>query len=281
MSQLSDIYDRHAKYQDSLVSAFTEHLHDILIHAQASVTGELQRKLAIIDGMIDNTPGNARIVRGVGKALQKAMDRYGYQRLVNAFVGEFPGQLQFLQEIVDWIGQQTKVPFPPMKFTSSDLNVLTAMSSNAATTLAGVMDTAATTAMSRGLFSVGGLAFADLVETIADKLQASIPQATTVADTSMSVFLRTATEQRYDAMQKDLPGIDMRYKYSGPDDKVTRPFCHRMLAKTRKEGLTRAEIDGLDNMQLPNTFVTCGGYLCRHAWLLDTNFAMKEFKKAA
>lgn len=282
MSKLSEIFARHGKYQDAMVSAFTEHLHAIVLQAQASVTGALQKKLSIKEGVIENTPGNARTLRQVGKLLQKALDAHGYQRLVSAFTTEFPGQLPFLNEIVDWLGEQTVTPFPPINFTAQNLNVLGAVASNATTSLMAVMDNAASVAMTRGLFSIGGLQFSDLIETIADKLNNSIPQATTVADTSMSVFMRTATDERFKAMTRDQPGFVMRYKYAGPDDKVTRPFCHAVLAATRKEAFTREDIDGLDNGQLPNVWITGGGWNCRHIWLVDISaFATSALKKAA
>jgi hypothetical protein len=42
-----------------------------------------------------------------------------------------------------------------------------------------------------------------------------------------------------------------------------RPFCHQHLGKV----FTRDEIDALDNKQLPNPFLTGGGYNCRHQFI--------------
>ena len=52
------------------------------------------------------------------------------------------------------------------------------------------------------------------------------------------------------------------YLYTGPIDNRLRPFCKLHVGKV----LTRAQIDRLDNKQLPNTFLTRGGYNCRHQW---------------
>lgn len=52
------------------------------------------------------------------------------------------------------------------------------------------------------------------------------------------------------------------YLYTGPIDGRIRPFCARLVGRV----LTRAAIDRLDNGQLPNSFLTRGGYNCRHQW---------------
>lgn len=52
------------------------------------------------------------------------------------------------------------------------------------------------------------------------------------------------------------------FQYIGPNDAANRPFCDRLVG----EVLTREEIDALDNGQIPNVFLTGGGYRCRHHW---------------
>lgn len=54
-----------------------------------------------------------------------------------------------------------------------------------------------------------------------------------------------------------------------PDDQLTRPFCRRILEEQR-EGQTysRAEIEAMNNGDLPDVMLTCGGIECRHQWIL-------------
>lgn len=58
-------------------------------------------------------------------------------------------------------------------------------------------------------------------------------------------------------------GLDY-FRYSGPADDVTRPFCISKIGKA----YSRDEIDKLDNGQTgPGTaLIACGGYNCRHRW---------------
>jgi hypothetical protein len=50
------------------------------------------------------------------------------------------------------------------------------------------------------------------------------------------------------------------FAYLGPADTKLRPFCREHVGKV----FTRDEIHALDNGQLPDCFLTGGGYNCRH-----------------
>jgi hypothetical protein len=52
------------------------------------------------------------------------------------------------------------------------------------------------------------------------------------------------------------------FLYSGPIDTRIRRWCLRRVARVYR----RPTIDRMDNGQLPNTFVTRGGWNCRHLW---------------
>src|SRR5262249_28655335 len=112
--------------------------------------------------------------------------------------------------------------------------------------------------------------FADLAEMLADGTEKTVGQASTIAATSQSTFYRTIQARQFEDAD---PAGKFKYRYAGPDDKFTRPFCEHQLQ--RKNPLTQAEIEQLDNGQLPNPFVTGGGFNCRHQWILDTASAMR------
>jgi hypothetical protein len=92
----------------------------------------------------------------------------------------------------------------------------------------------------------------------------SLPRLRTLYDTAMSIYGRQ--------VEALLPGADdpeAAFVYLGPLDNVTRPFCAEWVGKV----LTRADIDDLDNEQLPNVFLTGGGYNCRHGWTQVSQFS--------
>jgi len=83
-------------------------------------------------------------------------------------------------------------------------------------------------------------------------------KAATLFDTLSSILARTTVNAHAD----ELPA-DQKYQYVGPRDAKTRDFCAGLIGQE----LTRAEIDDLDNEQLPDVFLTAGGYNCRHSWI--------------
>jgi hypothetical protein len=53
------------------------------------------------------------------------------------------------------------------------------------------------------------------------------------------------------------------FLYVGPVDSRTRDWCLGLVGKVRR----KEDIETLDNGQLPNPFLTGGGWNCRHSWL--------------
>ena len=53
------------------------------------------------------------------------------------------------------------------------------------------------------------------------------------------------------------------YIYVGPIDERTRDWCLSRVGRV----FTRAQIDAMDNGQIPDPFTTGGGYNCRHKFV--------------
>lgn len=102
-----------------------------------------------------------------------------------------------------------------------------------------------------------------LIGQLADVLDGQRARAATIYDTSLSIVQRVSVQTVSHAV--DLPlqtGEAPLYAYIGPVDAIVRPFCREHLGKV----YTQEEIEAMDNGQLPNPFVTGGGYNCRHLW---------------
>ncbi len=276
---LESIFKRQARYQDSMLEAFYGHLTDITQSAQAKVIAQLQKRLSITDGVMDRTPGNLRVLRSLPTMFQDAMDSSGYPRLVDAWTAQFSQQLPFLQDTLEYISEHLKEPLPAMQFTATDLKVLDGVRASTVATLESVVEMAGTQAMQRALFSVGGLDFEEITGLVADRMSVSVAQARTLADTAQNVFFRTASDVQFRRIEEAYPEEKRLYVYSGPDDKITRPFCHRLLQ--RKRAFTRQEIDAMDNQQLPNVALTGGGWNCRHSFIWDVRSLQEAQAKAA
>jgi hypothetical protein len=262
-----------------MLTAFTDHLRGIIGRAQTATLDRLLKKLKVTDGVIDQTPANMRLLRRVNDIFMEEMDRAGYGRLIDAFVNEFPQQLPFLQDTLAAMSAQLKEPLPPVDFTAKDLSVFSAVRANSVAALEGALQSGATTAMTQALFSVGGLKFSELVATMQAKFDTTLARATTLADTAQATFYRTALDRAYQIIERDAPDIPQIYRYSGPEDSRNRPFCHRLLIADK--GYSREQVDKMDNGQLPNVFLTAGGWNCRHQFLLDTRAILARMKAAA
>lgn len=121
---------------------------------------------------------------------------------------------------------------------------------------------------------------------LADVLDGQRARAATLYDTNVSIAQRIAV-QTVGVPTGDptinAPGVqplatggdvlpvpdDQLYAYVGPVDAIIRPFCLQHIGKV----YTKAEIEALDNGQLPNPFLTGGGYNCRHLWAPISRFS--------
>lgn len=251
---------------DSLVSAFQDNLQGIVSRAQARTLAELRKTLTFDGDQIRRTAANTRAVRKAADIFTRQMDAAGYQRLVDAYVGQFSGLLPLFQDTLRAITETWNQPPPPVEFTATDLRLFAEQQVSTKLGLADVVETIASQATGRALFSVAGLSFSDLVVTLANQFSKTIPQAVSLASTALPTFYRTVADRGYQIIEQDLPSEQVRYTYEGPLDKLTRPFCRRLLQ--RKKAYTREEIGRMDNGQLPNVMLTCGGWLCRHQWVL-------------
>lgn len=116
--------------------------------------------------------------------------------------------------------------------------------------------TALTRALTQHLFSQRPVSA--IVAELENGLDRAESEVTTLFDTQVSIYGRQVEQ----LATEDL-GMAQPFMFLGPMDAKTRPFCARYVGRV----LTRAQIEALDNGQLPNAFLTGGGYNCRHTWV--------------
>ena len=266
---LDDIHERYGTYLDALSDAYQKHLSGIVEKAQATTIARFQRDLKITDGVLDSVPSNLRLLRQFDDIFEQAMDEAGYPQLVEAFVDHFPGQLRFMQEIIADINETIKRKLVPTKLSATTKAILNSFQVNAAQSLDTLVAKTGAQTMRKALFSVGAMKFRDLVEIIGKTFNRTVAESVTLAATSQSTFFRVATLSQFKEAQKD-QDAPLRYQYAGPIDLLIRPFCLRMMEQTASgRSWTMDEISDMDNdSDLPvDTF--CGGWNCRHSWLLS------------
>lgn len=97
-----------------------------------------------------------------------------------------------------------------------------------------------------------------IVDDLLNRLDDDVANIHTLFDTQVSMFGRQVEALATVSLPSDQP-----YLYVGPNDQKNRPFCKEHVGLV----LTRDRIEQLDNGQLPNPFITGGGFNCRHSWL--------------
>jgi hypothetical protein len=264
---LSDIYSQQGKYIDNIVGAFADQLQALVSKAQARLIARLQKQLVIQNGRIAMVPQNLRTLRRLDDLFAEEMKAAGYGQLIQAFVNKFPGQLKFMSEILADINSTLKRPLLPIKPTGTTTDLLTSFQVNVTDALQAVVANTARAALTRGLYNVGGLSFGKLTETLADAFGRTLSEARTLGETGMSIFSRVAMNGQFATIQAGQKA-PLLYKYSGPQDRLNRPFCARMLAEDKS--YTREEFEKMDNgSSLSNVWINMGGWNCRHMAVVD------------
>ncbi|MDE2103015.1 MAG: hypothetical protein KGL39_37570 [Patescibacteria group bacterium] len=265
-SKLLEVQQRHDDYINSLLAKFQRELESIVAAAQARTVAELRERLSVTNGKIDRSIRNARVLRQLDQIFLDALDRSGYRHLLTELVNQFPGQLEFFQETLEILGNATKHGLPKIEFGPRDLQVFADQGVSAKDGLQAVMEAIAARAKNRILMSVGGLSFADLAESLAQYLHRALPEAVGLAETATATYYRIMADRGYQLIEKDLPSMEISYQYEGPYDALTRPFCRHLLQLGKS--YTRAQIDLMNNGQIPNVFISAGGWRCRHQWVI-------------
>ena len=107
----------------------------------------------------------------------------------------------------------------------------------------------------------------DSIETALTAASLNPSNAYTLANTSLLDL-----NQRAQNMAAETGGAEW-WVYLGPDDDATRPFCQALI-DTR---FSRDMIGALDNQQIPDAFVSRGGWNCRHQFLAIFEDQLDEF----
>ena len=266
-TRVAAVLDQHNDWVESFVGGFQTELQGMVSAAEARTLAQLRDSLTFYRGRIGRSAANQRVLRQVDDMLTRAMSRAGYDKLVDEFVQGFAGQLPYFDDVLQAISENLDRPLKAA-LTKADQSLLASQQISTVENLQTVVEGAAALAKRKALMSVGALPFSELAVQISQTFSRALPEAVTLAETSTTMFFRTATDRGFAKIEAGLAPGAVRYQYEGPRDKLTRPFCQRMLTRTREKPLTREKIEGADNGQIPNPFVSAGGYNCRHQWVI-------------
>jgi hypothetical protein len=168
---------------------------------------------------------------------------------------------QVLSSVLDrkWLKQGTL-------FRPADLKVLSAQQLVAKDSLNDLPAQTGVRAKSKVVQLAGSGSLADMQVFLSGAFDGLKNNATSLGETSMVLFYGLANERVYSRIQEG-QSAPLVFDYQGPEDVLNRKFCAHLL-KQRDAGKrwTREQIDLMDNHQIPDVFVSKGGWRCRHGY---------------
>lgn len=106
----------------------------------------------------------------------------------------------------------------------------------------------------------------EIIDALGETLDSTASEVQRLYDTQVSIFGR-----QVEAEQTEELGDQQPYLYVGPIDSKTRDWCLERVGRV----FTRAEIDDMDNGQIANTFLSGGGFNCRHSFIAVESQALR------
>lgn len=254
---------------DAILTTFDNHFGNILSQAQVRTILALRSRLTLEDDEVKMTAANVRVIKALPQIFRQALDQEGYSSLVTNFLDSFDGGLTTLDAILSDITDGYKIT--PVEFTAADYAYFDEVKGSVALNLNDSVDRVAQIARQNTMFTVAGNSFEKTAVALAERLHIAAPEASSLAATGISTFYRTIADKGYETIEKKLQGAGktLEYTYYGPQDKLERPFCRNLTTLARKgRTWSRPQIAAMDNDQLPDVFRTCGGFRCRHQWIV-------------
>lgn len=240
--------DRIAQAADRLSRAFARELARVLQDTERALQPVLRRAL---DGdRTDAVTGARGII--LRRELRQALNRSGYDALVDAATS------QAVEQMAETV-LASRIGMGAAKLLRPDPRKLQALIEIGRVNLLQVGDdTAAAIWRSVASWVFSARPTNDILDDLFNAMDDDVADMHTLFDTQVSMFGRQVEALAV----ADLPA-DQPFLYVGPNDLRNRPFCKEHVGQV----MTRAAIEALDNGQLPNPFITGGGYNCRHSWL--------------
>lgn len=245
--------DKLARIADDVTGTYATELGRVLRDLEREL-----RRLAL-DAIDGSKTALQRAVRAakLRREIQRALDAAGYSHLAETT------STQALDRLVAQV-QALRGAAKVAAFTTTDLSRIVALKRLAEIDLLGEgqqIAVAVWRTVVQAIYSQRRPA--DLLDDLATAVDLEETRARTLFDTTVSVFTRQVESLKSDN------DPDEPFAYVGPVDVKIRPFCRAHVGKV----YTRREIEAMDNGQLPNVFLTGGGYNCRHVWQAVSKFS--------
>jgi hypothetical protein len=271
VSRLPTLIASHADDIEAVAAKLEKDLESLLTQAGEYLRQQLSDTLrTTVAGTVAATSGNLKVLSNLDSMVWKYLQENGYPKIIQEYQDSFNGQYVAFENVLKAINEELSWPLPTPSIDPKGLQLKAAQIQQAAL-IDSVVEQSLSRAKRTSLEQIGAVNAKQLAEAIQSQLHKSVAQAQAIADTGLSSFYRAITDKGYQIIEDDLPEMKIRYVYEGPLDVLTRPFCTKLQRQSNSgKSWTRQQINAMDNGQLPNVWLTAGGYRCRHQWIIDT-----------
>lgn len=254
---LQTLIDAHAAKIEVLAGEFQKQVEDQVELVVGVMTSYIHRSLSIKDSVVEQTRANVLMIRGIEDIFNRALSMSGYYSVMQAFVATFADQIDEFRTFYDEL--QVQFGLPAMILTTDDRAVLVEQAGAAVAALESAVLTSSYSIRQLTARSLGGIEVDILVQGVTDIIR-KLSNVVPMAKDQLIVFFRLVGSLVYKNVEA--AGYKVRYTYVGPSDEKVRDFCANLVDSNAN--YSRAEIDDMDNGQVPGVFENGGGYNCRH-----------------
>lgn len=230
---------------DNMTEEFLSDLEGVLSALRSEISA-LAIQLEEEGGRIVATQISLGIAQKAESMLASTLLEAGFAAAVAKAYGDLPELLKYTPI--------SEAAFAFGTFDSMALEAFRLLKINEFTDLFGEFTREAASIVMRGVMGAGRKA--DLITAIVEVLDTTSHNGKTLYQTALAEFVQTCTALKSDNTPQE------KFLYTGPIDGKIRPFCLLHVGRV----YAREAIDGMDNGQLDNVFITRGGYNCRHQW---------------
>lgn len=249
--QLQAAAVREAAMQDAYVAAFEADLAALVKRLMRRLRTELADWDVDEDDRLVSQLGNLGRALNFRKQLAQWLEEEGFSKLAARVLDE-P-----LDRLAESVLRTNAIAGQAARLGPAGLDVLSAFKALRLADLLELGPSLGRKLAAVALEGVIGLRPVDsLVQDFADVAGLTQRQARTLYDTAVSTYTRQVEQLHASGEDDEL------YVYVGPADARMREFCEDRVGKV----YDRKAIDAMDNGQLPNVFLSGGGYNCRHTW---------------
>lgn len=258
MSNISLFVDNHLDEIDRYVADFTRKVKQDIAAAGLALKGVLN-ELVVREDVIQTSPTLAATLMLIPTTFASEVRKSGYYVHTHDFVQNFDSQIDSALEAMVLFG----VAGAFLNSEQRDFLVSQKLTAKLVLDMEPLLITAR---LSQLIASVSaGQRFSEVVDYILQAVT-RLEEVAQKAQLLITSFFRKTLAAFY-VNEEKIRGARL-YSYVGPADSKNRKFCAGIIAGGRTYSL--ADIELMDNGQIPGVLENCGGFACRHWWALAT-----------